>query len=421
MACNTQQRSVSNLAAVKCGLSSLQSKVSYASGRVVATLARPAVATLGVLESFEGPKNPDMLLAGLVGVEALGWLVGWRQQPFRSAPAASAAAPAWLVSGVEQLREQEFRDKQQAALQEGRKLFDRSDRARAEAARLRSAALLALGVLKLGQVTSGAVATGLARLSRPPGSAIEQRFFFANTSQVPARLWPSRLSPLLNRLDYGPARLETSEGLMVEVNGRSWHRGVVVVKTALGERTISHLQSLTLPAAHYYFNRRLADHETVGIIAGQKGFDPKYLDGYVGRISELEMLAPAWARLKKNLIRTQLYWDQVTPGGESPAAQPPAPEKNGPIADKGATKSSRQPRLAQAPYPLQQVGDRVRLGGREYPVIIRRGRPAADRRPLAEAAYYDEAAQVWKEVVDEEARQWLARQVKSGRMQAWES
>ena len=49
-----------------------------------------------------------------------------------------------------------------------------------------------------------------------------------------------------------------------------------------------------------------------------------------------------------------------------------------------------------------------------------RVRPAADRRPLAGAAYYDEAAQVWKEVVDEDARQWLARQVKSGRMQAWE-
>jgi hypothetical protein len=407
---------VSHLAAVKCGLSSLQSKVSYTSGRVAATLARPAVATLGVLESFEGPKNPDTLLAGLVGVEALGWLVGWRQRPFRSTQA--AAAPAWLASGVEQLREREFRDKQQAALQEGRKLFDRSDQARAEAARLRSAALLALGVLKLVQVASGSVATGLARLSRPPGGAIEQCFFFANTSQVPARLWPSRLSPLLNRLDHGPARLEASEGLMVEVNGRTWHRGVVVVKTALGERTISHLQSLTLPAAHYYFNRRLADHETVGIIAGQKGFEPKYLDGYVGRISELEMLAPAWARLKGNLIRTQLYWGQVAAGGETPV---PMPEKEGPATDKGATKSNRPPRLAQAPYPLQQVGDRVRLDGREYPVIIRRVRPAADRRPLAEAAYYDEAAQVWKEVVDEEARQWLARQVKSGRMQAWES
>ena len=56
---------------------------------------------------------------------------------------------------------------------------------------------------------------------------------------------------------------------MVEWHDQSWHRGTTVVKTGRGERTVTHLQRLSLPAVHYYFNRRLSDQEVVGIVSGR--------------------------------------------------------------------------------------------------------------------------------------------------------
>jgi hypothetical protein len=95
---------------------------------------------------------------------------------------------------------------------------------------------------------------------------------------------------------------------MFETDGATWHRGTSVVQTPRGERTITHLQSLNVPAAHYYFDRPITDEQAVGIASGQKGFEARTIPGYVGRLSRAESLCPAWAESKKAMITARLYY-----------------------------------------------------------------------------------------------------------------
>jgi hypothetical protein len=107
---------------------------------------------------------------------------------------------------------------------------------------------------------------------------------------------------------------------MFESEGQTWHRGTTTVQTSLaqngdagGQRTITHLQKLSLPGTHYYFDRPLSEQEVAGIVTGQKGFEARHLPGFAGQISELEALQPAWAGLKKGLIQAHLFWGQTKP------------------------------------------------------------------------------------------------------------
>ncbi len=185
--------------------------------------------------------------------------------------------------------------------------------------KMRRQVLQWLSLAKVGQTAGVFAGTGLGRLSRIEKSGlvegIEQRFFFKNR-KLPVGMWQSRLTPWLNTRDVlGAGQAQASSGVMFEIEGKTWHRGTTTVKTPAGERTISHLQSLSLPASHYYFNRPLSDNEAVGIVAGQKGFEPKYMAGYAGQITEVESLSPAWASLKKGLIKTHLFWSEFAPSG----------------------------------------------------------------------------------------------------------
>ncbi len=103
---------------------------------------------------------------------------------------------------------------------------------------------------------------------------------------------------------------------MLEIGGargrdkKTWHLGSSVVNTPAGQRTITLLQCLSLPQTHYYFNRLLSEQEAVGIVAGQKGFEPKYREGYVGQISEIESLSPVWANTKRAMIKSHIFWGE---------------------------------------------------------------------------------------------------------------
>jgi hypothetical protein len=159
----------------------------------------------------------------------------------------------------------------------------------------------------LGREVGQGLATGLARWSRPEGTQVTEQFFFK--SNTPVRLWSSRLTPLLNRRTVAGMGLVTeSRGLMLETGGQSWHLGTTTVATGQGERTVTHLQRLSLPGQSYFFNRPLSENEAVGLISGQKGFEPRQLPGYAGAVSEGEALAPLWAESKKALIRAHLLW-----------------------------------------------------------------------------------------------------------------
>jgi hypothetical protein len=368
------------------------------------TAVRPATAALRIVEGFDGPGSLDALGPVVIGLEAAAWLNSSRRR--RSAQA--EPVPTWLNQGVEARREAQ-------AVLLGQRYFNRRNQAELAANRVRKVALLSLGLLKLGQLTGAFAGTGLGRLSRREAEGVsgglEQRFFFANSSHLPVRLWPSRLTPLLNRLIIGPGRIRSSDGVMFEVKGKTWHRGAVVVKTVQGERTITHLHSLALPATHYYFNRRLTDNEAVGIVSAQKGFEPKFMPGYAGQISEVEALFPLWAQVKRTLIKSHLLWGDQAPSNSEPASSDPRTQAR--AAGPG------QP-LGPERYPPEKIGDRVKLGEQNYPVIVRRLTTGSGQGPLAEAAYYDEVDQVWREVTDDQARRWLAGQVKAGRLKPWE-
>lgn len=128
----------------------------------------------------------------------------------------------------------------------------------------------------------------------------------------------ARMTRFLNKLDLiGSHRLGknvvSSEGDIVRgAKGGAWHRGTSVVQTPGGQRTITHLQSLKLPAHHYYFDRKLSDGEVAGIVSGQA--KANRLPGYVGEVHAMENLAPSWGATKKAMITTRLYYPPAEAG-----------------------------------------------------------------------------------------------------------
>jgi len=180
----------------------------------------------------------------------------------------------------------------------------------------RSALWQAGGVVRAISRISGLVGSGVGRASKTDqvGSVVrEKRVLFFFKSKKAVTLWKSGLTNTLNKLDLLSSHrlgkgVRSSDGVLFETGGTTWHRGTSVVDTPRGERTITHLQSLSIPAAHYYFDRPISDEQAVGIATGQKGYDPRKIPGYVGQVSATESLCPGWAGTKRAMIMTQLYY-----------------------------------------------------------------------------------------------------------------
>jgi hypothetical protein len=458
-------------------------------GAVTAKVGRSATHTLFVLESFDGPKSLDSLMPVGLLLEAGALLSALR--PKRSPVLGEAAGdlsddgtmwinphngrletlPDWFNDGVTHRREfraeTEPNDRRKPRqFPEPRPFMVRTPTADQIADKVRKRALMTLGVMKLAQMASVFIGTGIGRMSRRNKIGIvdglEQRFFFLNTTKMPVTTWKSSLTPLFNLVDSGASPVLRSDGLMFEISGKTWHRGTIVIKTAQGERTLTHLQSLSVPAAHYYFSRRLDDNEAVGIVSNQKGFDPKHMPdrqglpstGYAGQISEIESLLPMWASLKRGLIQAHLRWGALP--NHNQAAQtltasvtatptdtlagkgnirPAAGRANGkrrqdkmkPISGSAVDKTPKPPgeeapksKISSDIHPLDNIGPRVRIGDKEYRVMVRRIVKSADERSLADATYYDEENGAWKIVADDNIREKLASQVEAGMMPMWD-
>lgn len=171
--------------------------------------------------------------------------------------------------------------------------------------------------LLVGQLAKGVFSVGvsqLVRLSRirDLGTTTQEKnllFFFKRN--VPIKMWGSSLTPTLNRLDLvgNPQQIISNSGAMFRLGkvGSTWHNGTTVVKMGNGQsRTITHLQDLTFPASHYYFDRQISSKEAVGIASGQ--VKPESVSGYVGYVSPVEGLMPAWANAKQCLIKAYLSY-----------------------------------------------------------------------------------------------------------------
>lgn len=467
MSCENNSSVVSNSGGVNSGINRLQNKFCGMTGRLVSTatglMGRSATKALFVIESFDGPKSLDAVTLPTAAVLEAGAL-------FTSAyPLPSKKVklnvegddiPEWLEKWAEERQGRiGYNDapdrKYEAASPDRRQRGSQAERAKRPpvsperfADTVRKRTMMALGLLKLLQTSSTFLGTGVARMSRLQKigvvDGLEQRFFFLETTKVPVMVWKSRLTPFLNLLDSGlGAEVVRSDGLMFELDGKTWHRGTVVVKTVQGERTITHLQSLSTPPAHYYFSRRLDDNEAVGIVSGQKGFNVKSLidrsgdpvTGYAGQISEVEALFPMWARVKKQLIHTHLRWGAIPKGKpfpESVARAAPAVSVQGSNSQhrgpgdrqkvKAGNKSLRTepappppPKIASEIHPLDGIGPRVRIGRKDCKVMVMKVTPGISGAPdLADAVYYDEEASVWKEIKDSSIRAKLAAQVAEG-------
>jgi hypothetical protein len=154
------------------------------------------------------------------------------------------------------------------------------------------------------------VGTGVARLSETGlagAVAGEKRFLFFFKSKTSTRLWKSSLTPLLNRREVIGSRLmSANRGVMFRAKGKTWHRGTVSFQVGPQKRTITHLQGLSYPGEHYYFDRSVSNARAVGIATGK--LQPQTVPGYVGQISKSESLCPAWAGAKRALLLARLHW-----------------------------------------------------------------------------------------------------------------
>lgn len=171
--------------------------------------------------------------------------------------------------------------------------------------------------LLVGQLARGVFSVGVSQLvrlsrTRDLGTTTQEKnllFFFKRN--IPVKIWGSSLTPTLNRLDLvgNPQKIISNSGAMFRLGkvGSTWHNGTTVVKMGNGQtRTITHLQDLTFPASHYYFDRQISSKEAVGIASGQ--VKPESVSGYVGYVSPPEGLMPAWANAKQCLIKSYLSY-----------------------------------------------------------------------------------------------------------------
>ncbi|MCP4362719.1 MAG: hypothetical protein GY796_32340 [Chloroflexi bacterium] len=137
-------------------------------------------------------------------------------------------------------------------------------------------------------------------------ATVEKKGWFGPSRQK-VQLWRSWLTPVLNNSNViGRREVKSSTGVMFKTRGRTWYKGTIKFKVGQGNRTITHLKSLSLPNTSYYFSRPVSNKDAVGIAAGR--IKAETVPGYVGRVTKTEALCLAWMQAKKAAILSQLHW-----------------------------------------------------------------------------------------------------------------
>ncbi len=244
-------------------------------------------------------------------------------------------------------------------------------------AEVRAVSVFADKGLKLAGSASVPVGSAVGDLSRRElKSSVVQtsRFLGFFKKKTDVRAWSSGLTPALNAGDLltpGSRRNVTaSEGVVIKVDGKSWHNGATTVKTPAGARTINHLQSLTLPSQHYYFNRALPDRELAAVVAGQT--NPTSVPGYVGQISSMEALTPGWAGTKRMMIKAQIFGHKtnVAPPRHNlgPLTRLPNPAEVERLVKQGRGQAGKAREFATREVPeteiLFQEAEKIFKGGK---------------------------------------------------------
>jgi len=283
MSCERNANKVGRIAGVAAGISAVASKFNHAAGAMLSKVSAASQPARQKVASAAAQLDSTFDRLGSKAAPAAGAVLRTVDGADRIASKVGGSRTAGLVAGY---------------------VLGRST--------MRQARSIVRAVRRI----SGLAGSGVGRVSRRDqvGSVVrEKRVLLFFKSKKAVTLWKSSLTNTLNKLDLlGSPRLNksvrSSDGILFQTGGVTWHRGTYTVDAPGGERTITHLQSLAVPAAHYYFDRSITDEQAVGIATGQKGYNPRKIPGYVGQISANESLCPGWAGTKRAMITSNLYW-----------------------------------------------------------------------------------------------------------------
>ncbi len=163
-------------------------------------------------------------------------------------------------------------------------------------------------------VATGSIGSAAGELSKTKDVAevsTDKKVFFGLVGSkeyiIPFR---SKLTDQINSRDVllSAKNITNSKGVIFKVQGSTWHSGTIKVKMpASGKtRTIAHLQSMAMPASHYYFNKPVSNEQAVGIATGS--VKPQDIQGFQGQVSQVESLVKPVADAKHGLIKAGLHW-----------------------------------------------------------------------------------------------------------------
>lgn len=337
------------------------------------------------------------------------------------------------------------------------------------AGHLRLSGILGIMILlhALEQVTGGVVTTGVRLYAR--GKPV------ANYRGITIRQSPftPQATQLLDQISSG--RFSLSDGYYFFETGRTWHCQSLNFRVGSEIRTLTRLQSLSLPQREFFFDRPIiipGGHEPEEgersisiqrIIDLVKGNDSaEIIPGFIGSINELESLT--LLRPLKLLLFSANWWlidpderdqnaravdyDLVSKGSPpsgsgSSSRYPVAPPLSGPTTTRWWPSTSRPPTAPPSPPPPDEAElfspeppssvspangqpwpmppsvrykDRIRIDNRDYPLVIKRvlTSPFNGGQRKVDAIYFDDRLGCWCDLKDEETRLSLARAVEAG-------
>lgn len=321
----------------------------------------------------------------------------------------------------------------------------------------------------LEQVSGGVVTTGMRLYAHGRPVASYRGITIRKSPLTPKTAY------LLDQVTGG--RLLASDGCYFFESGRTWHCQSLTLHIGDESRTLTRLQSFSIPQREYFFDRPVvipgdrepeAGERTISIqrvIDLVKGDElPPAIPGFIGSVNELEsltMLRPVkyllfmaqWLLIdpaerdhdsrsidyetavkgpgdtgsgSSGVYRvtrppsgpaTTNWWPSTSRTASVPPPPPPPPPPY--EADLfGARPSAGSPANGQAgpATPAAWYKDRIRIDNRDYPLVIKRVVASAINGGLrkVDAVYYDEVERRWREILDEETRVSLARAVEAG-------
>ena len=320
-----------------------------------------------------------------------------------------------------------------------------------------------MAVHALEQVTGAGVTFGARLLGRGEPIGKYRGIILRQSPLTP------RMAGAVNRLTGG--RLLNAKGYYFFESGRTWHSQTATVQVGDTPKTLTHVRSYSLPYREYYFDRELSPQTVVDVVKGDR--DPDTVPGFIGSVNELEnvtalgglkraFFAANWLLIDEGerdeggpgfvdydalvkgrqasstyqVSRAPAYSSSRSswPSTTSQTVSPLTGARTGPVSS--ADSSPSQPYGAQyfrsgnavppGGDPYERIQDRYQApNGRQYPLLVR----ALKTNPItmtkkADAIYYDGEMKRWREIVDDDVKLALAKDVEASKLkvtQDWQS